>query len=357
MVGLICNEGEGAVGRDGDAVGEAEARRSTFPVAKPCVSGAGERGHEAGLRCYAATVDQLEARPALLGFYFVDTNEYGVRNGTLDLKVRAALPNVDAVLRRLQVLKKGVVVEKYFSGEGIAKGKLIKKEKVQSTLYPGEERDAGTVRYDADGFEEDFEEEELRSGKDGPAPANGDGKPVLVVRDLPERNAICDSLAPGFAYLEARITGTCETQYSCVKMYDICRLAQAFDPNFANDQLTPAFVDTLQAITPLAAHGLLTALKRELPQYLAAAAQAPVFGRSDVGDYSEAILKWWRVHSHAFPSWARAARIVFALSPNSASCERVFSLLKVLFGEQQMSALGDQIRAALMLRHNGRRVG
>ena len=76
-----------------------------------------------------------------------------------------------------------------------------------------------------------------------------------------------------------------------------------------------------------------------------------------MGDYSEAILKWWRTHSHAFPCWARAARIVFALSPNSASCERVFSLLKVLFGEQQISVLGDYIRAALMLRYNGRRVG
>jgi len=63
------------------------------------------------------------------------------------------------------------------------------------------------------------------------------------------------------------------------------------------------------------------------------------------------------MHSYAFPTWACAARIVFALSPNSASCERVFSLLKVLFGEQQMSALADYIRAALMLRCNERRVG
>jgi len=29
------------------------------------------------------------------------------------------------------------------------------------------------------------------------------------------------------------------------------------------------------------------------------------------------------------------------LSPNSASCERVFSLVKQMFGEQQMSALAD----------------
>ena len=49
--------------------------------------------------------------------------------------------------------------------------------------------------------------------------------------------------------------------------------------------------------------------------------------------------------------------IVFAISPNSASCERVFALLKNLFGEQQMSALADYVQASLMLNYNGRRVG
>ena len=42
---------------------------------------------------------------------------------------------------------------------------------------------------------------------------------------------------------------------------------------------------------------------------------------------------------------------------NSASCERVFALLKNLFGEQQMSALADYVQASLMLNYNGRRVG
>ena len=41
----------------------------------------------------------------------------------------------------------------------------------------------------------------------------------------------------------------------------------------------------------------------------------------------------------------------------SASCERVFALLKSLFGEQQMSALADYVQASLMLNYNGRRVG
>ena len=49
--------------------------------------------------------------------------------------------------------------------------------------------------------------------------------------------------------------------------------------------------------------------------------------------------------------------MVFAISPNSAACERVFALLKVMFGDQQMSALADYIQTALMLAYNKRTLG
>ena len=49
--------------------------------------------------------------------------------------------------------------------------------------------------------------------------------------------------------------------------------------------------------------------------------------------------------------------IVFASSPNSASCERVFALLRNLFGELQMKSLADYVQAALMLNYNQRNVG
>ncbi len=49
--------------------------------------------------------------------------------------------------------------------------------------------------------------------------------------------------------------------------------------------------------------------------------------------------------------------VAFALSPNSASCERVFALLKNMFGEDQLSALADQLQVSLMLAYNNRRVG
>ena len=57
------------------------------------------------------------------------------------------------------------------------------------------------------------------------------------------------------------------------------------------------------------------------------------------------------------PAWAKAARIVYSFTPNSVACERVFSLLKSMFGDQQLSTLADHVQAALMLRYNDRQVG
>ena len=88
-----------------------------------------------------------------------------------------------------------------------------------------------------------------------------------------------------------------------------------------------------------------------------AASNAPAFDKGSVADYSNAILAWWRDNCKTFPAWALAARIVFAISPNSASCERVFALLKNLFGEEQSLSLADYVQASLMLNYNDRSVG
>ena len=98
-------------------------------------------------------------------------------------------------------------------------------------------------------------------------------------------------------------------------------------------------------------------LKQEAPLYRAAAHSAGAFDKSSVADYTEAMLTWWRTNGGSFPAWALAARIVFASSPNSASCERVFALLRNLFGELQMKSLADYVQAALMLNYNQRNVG
>lgn len=55
--------------------------------------------------------------------------------------------------------------------------------------------------------------------------------------------------------------------------------------------------------------------------------------------------------------WLSPRLVADAISPNSASCERVFALLESMFGDEQMRSLADQLRASLMLAYNERRVG
>ena len=72
---------------------------------------------------------------------------------------------------------------------------------------------------------------------------------------------------------------------------------------------------------------------------------------------TKGVLLFYKNHGAAFPTWALAMRIVGSFTPNSASAERVFSLLKCMFGDAQMSSLMDMIQAALMLKYNGRKIG
>ena len=82
-----------------------------------------------------------------------------------------------------------------------------------------------------------------------------------------------------------------------------------------------------------------------------------IFGDSNVDEFTKGILLWWANNGKEFPTWALAMQIVGSLTPNSAAAERVFSMLKLMFGDTQMTALADMIQAALMLNYNKRTVG
>ena len=111
------------------------------------------------------------------------------------------------------------------------------------------------------------------------------------------------------------------------------------------------------AIKPLAGFNLIAGLKKELPAYLVAAASCGGFNRADPEEYSRGLLKWWRIYNPSFPTWAKAARIIFAMAPSSAASERVFSLVKSMFGKEQLSSLADFVQGSVMLRYNKRNVG
>ena len=89
----------------------------------------------------------------------------------------------------------------------------------------------------------------------------------------------------------------------------------------------------------------MVTLQAELPTYLALSAD--VSAGIDV-------LKWWKDHHQELPQWSLAAQKVFLVRPSSAAAERVFSLLKNAFGEQQQSSLHDLVAATLMVQYNRR---
>jgi hypothetical protein len=60
----------------------------------------------------------------------------------------------------------------------------------------------------------------------------------------------------------------------------------------------------------------------------------------------------WKSIASEVEAWSEAARIAFAMAPNSAGAERVFSLLKILFGSNQDNALSNYIRGSIVLRYN-----
>ena len=61
-----------------------------------------------------------------------------------------------------------------------------------------------------------------------------------------------------------------------------------------------------------------------------------------MGTFTAAILSFWRNNCRKFPAWAKAARMVFAMTPNSAGAERVFSLLEHFFGSTREGSLADE---------------
>lgn len=74
-----------------------------------------------------------------------------------------------------------------------------------------------------------------------------------------------------------------------------CLFHEVFDPCFAAMHVTQEWVQNLSHIIPLHVHNLIPGMITELSAYRVLANQADGFNRADVREYSEALLKWWKV--------------------------------------------------------------
>ena len=88
-------------------------------------------------------------------------------------------------------------------------------------------------------------------------------------------------------------------------------------------------------------------LKAELPAYLAATEDVVI-------NTEERKVQWWHSHKDQLPHWASAAKKVLLVQPSSAAAERVFSILKSSFNDQQENALVDYLQASVMTQYNKR---
>ena len=146
-------------------------------------------------------------------------------------------------------------------------------------------------------------------------------------------------IKPAFDYFVAKF------RHELKNIVDAFKAAQLFLPQKVND-LCPdsSSVDSLKAIPIFQDTNVLDSLKAELPSYLSSAVDLG----SDVDP-----LDWWKRHSTTLPNWSSAASTALLVQPSSAAAERVFSLLKSSFGDQQETTLQDYIETSLMLQFNG----
>lgn len=256
-----------------------------------------------------------------------------------DIGKRAdSLPNVAALLRARADVTVGLKVLEYFAD--VNPPQWFKGEIVQP-------RREGliTVKYQ-DQSKIDQEEREVRQWID--------------VRQFPAWDRMSQAAKAGIQYLRNRLEGNLPPQqvyYDCSTMFGVLRALRVFDPSWAASNLTADAVDALLVVKPLVP--LVPALHNERAAYGTKAASVTIDHTETAEDHSftDQVLKFFRTNKGEFATWSKAARIVFAFTPNSAAAERVFSMLKSMFGASQMEASADYVQASVMLRYNKRAVG
>ena len=148
------------------------------------------------------------------------------------------------------------------------------------------------------------------------------------------------------------------------------RLAEAFDPSVVKGERINLveYVDEMEDTFPLFSdcdlfpEGFLQKLRNEIPFYqvLASEIEASFYAKhleddnwTDLDEYTDKVLRWWRdIGTSALPAWSAAARAVFAMSPSSATPERIFSIVASTLGKGRDNAKFDLIESGIMLRFN-----
>lgn len=289
------------------------------------------------------------------------------------LHVQSSMPNTAALLRSRAKLEAGLKFRQYWSEtdapgqSGWYNGQVIGKKPGHGQLC--------AVRYDNG--------DEMWIVKNEEQTFRGN----ILAHELSAWQDAVNKVKPAFNYIEDRLNDNCDTpyhmrvQHSQMSLYKVrtrsehtighsitlthclCALCalQIFNPSEVNENPPDdSFVDAFSDVPAFVEHKLIEGMKQELKEYITAAKNYEAATDADLSsakEFDKSVLQFWAKNNTKFKTWAIAARIVFSLSANSAACERVFSMLKLFYGEQRDAALADQIESSLMLAYNGRALG
>ena len=90
---------------------------------------------------------------------------------------------------------------------------------------------------------------------------------------------------------------------------------------------------------------IIQGLTAELPRYLAVADGEDL-------QTEEEKLQWWLRNEANLPNWSSVVKKVLLVQPSSSSAERVFSIMKNFFTNQQDAALEQIVEDSVMLCYN-----
>ena len=153
-------------------------------------------------------------------------------------------------------------------------------------------------------------------------------------------------VSPGFDYLEARIGDEADLAPS----WRVLKAVRIFDPSSVSIE-ADLDLNFIFATLPFLRQ-YRDALVTELMEYRIQADPFQIVQAAD--GYTERLLEFWSLRAESFPQWSIAARKVFTLVPSSAAAERVFSQMRIMFGDKQDTMLQDIFQTSLMLRVNNR---
>ena len=106
-------------------------------------------------------------------------------------------------------------------------------------------------------------------------------------------------------------------------------------------------MESLRAFPFLDSDVIMNGFKVELPAYMAVAEDVSI-------STEEKKVERWCDHKEQISHWASAVKQVLLVQPSSATAERVFSILRSSFNEQQECALTDYLQASTMLQYKKR---